>query len=178
MTIDKKAGKKSARNKVRKKTSKRKNASRTLSAQSRKVFRQCLTCGGIVDQMYGKGDNSWCSHCFDWGTICEEIGQLPDPQKYGSWLGEQEEAEEKRKKQIAQEERIDNLFRNPESDSNTQGVQKLKTRKMHTGIYSCPDCCVEFNLFMDETLKCDDCGGPLVSGQLDQYFVDEDEAEN
>ena len=158
--------------------SKRKNAPRTLSAKSRKVFRQCLTCGGIVDQMYDKGGNSWCPHCFDWGSICEEIGHLPDPQRYGSWLGEQEEAEEKRQKEVAEKDRLDKLFGNPESVSKSPGVQKLKTRKMHTGIYSCPECCVEFDLFMDEALKCDDCGGPLVSGQLDQYFVDEDDAEN
>ncbi len=177
MTAKENSEQKNAAKKLRKKTSRRKNAPRTLSAKSRKVFRQCLTCGGIVDQMYGKGDNSWCPHCFDWGSICEEIGQLPDPQKYGSWLGEQEEAEEKRKKEIAEKDRLDKLFGKSDSEITTQGVQKLKTRKMHTGVYSCPDCCVEFNLFMDEALKCDDCGGPLVSGQLDQYFFDEDEAD-
>ena len=169
--------KKSSKKKLRKKTSRRKNAARSLSAQSRKVFRQCLTCGGIVDQKYGKGDNSWCPLCFDWGTICEEIGQLPDPQMYGGWLGEQEEAEKKQQKEFAEKSRLDKLFGIPDTDSKTQGVKSLKTRKTHTGIYSCPDCCVEFNLFMDETLKCDDCGGPLVLGSLDKYFVDEDEAE-
>ena len=177
MTAKENLAERGATKKMRKKKSKRKNAPRTLSAQSRKVFRQCLTCGGVVDQKYGKGDNSWCPLCFDWGTICEEIGQLPDPQMYGSWLGEQEEAEEKRQKEITEKDRLDKLFGNPETDSKTQGVKSLKTRKTHTGIYSCPDCCVEFNLFMDEALKCDDCGGPLVSGSLDKYFVDENEAE-
>jgi len=177
MTTNEKIDSNSGKKKPRKKTSRRKNAPRTLSGQSRKVFRQCSTCGGVVDQKYGKGDNSWCPLCFDWGTICEEIGQLPDPQMYGNWLGEQEEAEEKRQKEIAEKDRLDKLFGNPESVSKSPGVQKLKTRKMHTGIYSCPDCCVEFNLFLDEALKCDDCGGPLVPGSLDKYFVDDDEAE-
>jgi hypothetical protein len=177
MTAKEKFGKKSAKKKLRKKTSRQKNTPRTLSAQSRKVFRQCLTCGGVVDQKYGKGDNSWCPLCFDWGTIGEEIGQLPDPQMYGSWLGEQEEAEEKRQKENAEKDRLDKLFGKTESVSKPPGVQKLKTRKMHTGVYSCPDCCVEFDLFMDEALKCDDCGGPLVPGSLDKYFVDDDEAE-
>lgn len=178
MTTKRKSSKKSATKKSRKKTSKRKKTPRTLSSKSRKVYRQCIHCGGIVDQMYGKGDGSWCPHCSDYDSICERTGTLPDPQLYGSWLVTQEEAEEKRKKEMAQEERIDNLFRNQDPDSRAQGVQTLKTRKTHTGIYSCPNCCVEFNLFMDEALKCDDCGGPLVSGQLDQYFVDEDEAES
>ena len=177
MTTKPSFGKKSSKKQLRKKTSRRKNAARTLSAQSRKVFRQCLTCGGIVDQKYGKGDNSWCPLCFDWGTICEEIGQFPDPQMYGGWLGEQEEAEKKQQKEIAEKNRLDKLFEIPETDSKTQGVKSLKTRKTHTGIYSCPDCCVEFNLFMDEALKCDDCGGPLVAGSLVKYFVDEDEAD-
>jgi hypothetical protein len=177
MAAKEKVERKSAKKKVRKKTSRRKNAPRTLSAISRKVFRQCLTCGGIVDQMYDKGGNSWCPHCYDWGSICEEIGHLPDPQRYGSWLGEQEEAEEKRQKEIAEKERLDKLFGIPETDSKTKGVKCLKTRKTHTGIFSCPDCCVEFNLFLDEALKCDECGGPLVPGSLDKYFVDDDEAE-
>jgi len=168
---------KNAKKKMHKKTSRRKNAPRTLSAKSRKVFRQCLTCGGIVDQMYDKGGNSWCPHCFDWGSICEEIGHLPDPQRYGSWLGEQEEAEEKRQKEIAEKERLDKLFGVPAAASKSLGPEKRKNRKMHTGIYSCPDCCVEFDLFMDEALKCDDCGGPLVPGSLDKYFVDDDESE-
>ncbi len=177
MATKKRLEKKSAKKKLRKKTSRRKNVPRTLSAQSRKVFRQCLTCGGVVDQKYGKGDNSWCPLCFDWGTICEEIGQLPDPQMYGSWLGEQEEAEKKRQKEIAEKDRLDKLFGNPESVSKSPGAQKLKTRKTHTGIYSCPDCCVEFNLFMDEALKCDDCGGPLISGSLDSFFDDDEESD-
>lgn len=177
MTGKENSKQKSAKKKLRNKTSRRKNAPRPLSGKSRKVFRQCLACGGIVDQKYGKGDNSWCPLCFDWGSICEGIGELPDPQLYGSWLGEQEEAEEKRQKEIAEKDRLDKLFGYPATASKSSGAQKMKTRKMHTGIYSCPDCCVEFDLFMDEALKCDDCGGPLVPGSLDKYFVDEDESE-
>ena len=176
MTEERKSGKKTAKKKSSRRTSRQKNEPRILSAKSRKVFRQCLTCGGIVDQMYDKGDNSWCPHCFDWGSIYEEIGHLPDPQRYGSWLGEQEEKEEKRRKEIEEKKRLDDLFRNPSSPSISAKSEVPKTRKMHTGIFSCPDCCVEFNLFMDETLKCDDCGGPLLSGSLDRYLDDCDEA--
>ena len=177
MTAKGNVEKKSANKKLRRKTSRRKNAPRTLSVKSRKVFRQCLTCGGIVDQMYSQGDNSWCPLCYEWGSICEGIGELPDPQMYGSWLGEQEEAEEKRQKEIAEKDRLDKLFGIPASTPKALGTQKPKIRKMHTGIYSCPDCCVEFELSMDDSVKCDDCGGPLISGSLDKYFVDDDDSE-
>ncbi len=80
MTTKRNSSNKSAKKKSRKKKSKQKVAPRTLSAKSRKVFRQCIYCGGIVDQMYGKGDGSYCPLCYAYDSICEEIGQLPDPQ--------------------------------------------------------------------------------------------------
>ncbi len=164
MTTNKKSGKKSSKKKPRKKTSKRKNAPRTLFAKSRKVFRQCISCGGIVDQKYGKGDGSWCPSCFDFDSICEKIGELPDPQMYGTWLATQEEAEEKKRKAAAEKSRASPLFENSAPKSNFFGGANMKTMKKHTGLYSCPKCCVEFDLFMDEDLKCDRCSGPLVSG--------------
>lgn len=178
MSISQDSSKKNAKKRSRKKTSKRKNALRTLSTKSRKVFRQCIHCGGIVDQMYGRGDGSWCPHCFDYDSICERVGTLPDPQLYGSWLSEQEEAEDRKRKEIEEKKRLDNIFGIPSSPTISEKTAVPKTRKMHTGIFSCPECCVEFQLFMDETLKCDDCNGPLLSGPLDGYFDDEDEAEN
>ena len=168
---------KSAKKKLRKKTSKIKNSPRTLSAKSRKVFRQCITCGGVVDQKYGKGDGSWCPLCFDFDSICEEIGKLPDPQLYGSWLATQEEAEEKKRKTAAEKSRANTLFENSAPKSKFFGGANMKTVKKHTGLYSCPKCCVEFDLFMDEDLKCDRCGGPLVSGSLNDYFVDDDDSD-
>lgn len=168
---------KSAKKKLRKKTSKIKNSPRTLSAKSRKVFRQCITCGGVVDQKYGKGDGSWCPLCFDFDSICEEIGKLPDPQLYGSWLATQEEAEEKKRKAVAEKSRANTLFENSAPKSKFFGGANMKTVKKHTGLYSCPKCCVEFDLFMDEDLKCDRCGEPLVSGSLNDYFVDDDDSD-
>ena len=177
MTTDQISGRKKSKKKSRKKTSKRKKAPRTLSAKSRKIFRQCITCGGVVDQKYGKGDGSWCPLCFDFDSICEEIGQLPDPQMYGSWLATQEEAEEKKRKAAAEKSQANASVENFAPKSNFAGGAKMKTVKKHTGLYSCPKCCVEFDLFLDEDLKCDKCGGPLVVGSLDQYFVDDDDSE-
>ncbi len=177
MTTNQNSGKKSPKKKPRKKKSKRKRSPRTLTAKSRKVFRQCIYCGGIVDQMYGKGDGSYCPLCYAYDSICEEIGQLPDPQMYGTWLAVQEEAEEKKRKTAAEKSRENSSFENSASKSNFFGGGNVKTLKKHTGLYSCPKCCVEFDLFMDEDLKCDRCGEPLVSGSLNDYFVDDDDSE-
>ena len=166
MTTRRKLEKKNAKLNSRRKTSSRKNTSKTLSSRSRKIFRQCLSCGGIVDQMYSTGDVSWCPHCFDFGAIDEKIGELPEPQLYGSWLLSQKEAEKEKQQ-------------NPREDSaatlNFGGGATLKTRKKHSGVYSCPECCIEFDLFMHEELKCDECGGPLVSGSLEDQWEDEEE---
>ena len=177
MTAEENLQTKNGKKKSRKKMSRRKNAPRTLTAKSRKVFRQCITCGGVVDQKYGKGDGSWCPLCYGFDSICEEIGELPDPQMYGTWLAVQEEAEEKKRKTAAEKSRENSSFENSASKSNFFGGGNVKTLKKHTGLYSCPKCCVEFDLFMDEDLKCDRCGEPLVSGSLNDYFVDDDDSE-
>ena len=110
MTTNQNSGKKSPKKKPRKKKSRRKKSPRTLTAKSRKIFRQCISCGGTVDQKFGKGDGSWCPLCFDFDSICEEIGELPDPQMYGTWLAVQEEAKEKKRKAAAEKSRANTLF--------------------------------------------------------------------
>ncbi len=177
MTSKEKSEQKNTKISSRKKTPRRKRSTKTLSSRSREIYRQCLSCGGVIEQKYSTGENSWCPLCFDYGSIGEKIGELPDPQLYGSWLFEQKEAEEKERKVAAEKSRKNALFRNPAPTLNIFGGAKMKTRKKHTGVYSCPKCCVEFDLFMDEDLKCDECGGPLVSGSLDKYFVDDEESE-
>ena len=54
-----------------------------------------LSLRGLVDQKWSVGENSYCEHCGGYGSIIENIGELPDPQLYGSWLMRQQEAEEK-----------------------------------------------------------------------------------
>ncbi len=90
---------------------------------------------------------------------------------------QQEEAEEKKRKAAAEKSRANALFENSAPNSNLFGGANMKTVKKHTGLYSCPKCCVEFDLFMDEDLKCDRCGEPLVSGSLNDYFVDDDDSD-
>ncbi len=177
MMTDGKTVNKKAKTKARKKTTPRKKSTKALSPRSRKIYRQCMSCGGVVDQMYSTGDNSWCPHCFDYGSILEEIGELPNPQHYGSWLFEQKEAEEKKQKIAVEISQPKSLMEKPAPAASFFGGKQVKTRKKHTGVFSCPICCVEFELFLDAGLKCDDCGGPLVKGSLDDYYVDEDDAE-
>ncbi len=109
----------------------------------------------------------------------ENIGELPDPQLYGSWLCRQREPARK----------PTSLSPNDSSLSSGGGVASLlsaphkfginmKSRKLHTGIYCCPRCCLEFDLFAEESLKCDECGGQLVSGSLDDHYEDEEGADD
>ena len=49
----------------------------------------------------------------------------------------------------------------------------MKLRKTHTGAYCCPDCCIEYELAGEDSLKCDDCDGPLYQGTLED-LADED----
>jgi len=53
----------------------------------------------------------------------------------------------------------------------------MKTAQPNSGPFCCPKCYVNYNLIAEEVLKCDRCGGPLVSGTVDDYFADEDESE-
>jgi len=109
----------------------------------------------------------------------ENEGTLPDPQLYGSWLYRQREAACK----PTSSRSTDN------SDSSVPGIASwlrdpskiginMKSRKLHSGIYCCPRCCLEFDLFAEESLKCDECGGQLVSGSLDDHYEDEDGADD
>ena len=103
--------------------------------------------------------------------IVENVGELPDPQLYGSWLCRQREPAS------------EPASPSPSNSSLSSGAGvasllpappkfgfNMKSRKLHTGIYSCPHCCLEFDLFAEESLKCDECGGQLVSGSLDDHF--------
>jgi hypothetical protein len=51
----------------------------------------------------------------------------------------------------------------------------MKQKKLHTGLYCCPECCIEYDVVAEEALKCDQCSGPLVSGSLDDYLAGEEE---
>ncbi len=60
--------------------------------------------------------------------------------------------------------------------STWKGIPAMKRKKFHTGTYHCPACFIEFDLVAEESLKCDQCGGPLAKGALDDIWDDgEDE---
>lgn len=129
------------------------------------VYRQCIACGyAQVDPMYGLGKDSWCPECKRTGNVLHCEGQLPDPELYGFWVIE-------KKKQGIPVSVVSPI-------SPTTGVNPVKTRKTHTGAYSCLECMVEYDLVADESLKCDGCGGMLEKGtleELDDGDDDEDE---
>jgi PHP family Zn ribbon phosphoesterase len=54
----------------------------------------------------------------------------------------------------------------------------MKQHKTHTGTYCCPECCIEFDLMAEESLKCDHCGGPLRKGSLEDLWAEEDDLGN
>ncbi len=41
----------------------------------------------------------------------------------------------------------------------------------------CLACFIEFDLVAEESLKCDQCGGPLATGSLDEVWADDEEDE-
>jgi DNA-binding MarR family transcriptional regulator len=56
-----------------------------------------------------------------------------------------------------------------------KGGHPMKRKKVHSGTYHCPACFIEFDLVAEESLKCDQCGGPLAKGPLDDIWADEGE---
>src|SRR5262245_43558894 len=41
--------------------------------------------------------------------------------------------------------------------SSPEGGSFMKRKKLHTGTYHCPACFIEFDVFGEESLKCDQC---------------------
>jgi hypothetical protein len=56
-----------------------------------------------------------------------------------------------------------------------KGDNIMKRKKLHTGTYHCPACFIEVDLVAEESLKCDQCGGPLAKGDLDEVWADDQE---
>jgi hypothetical protein len=50
----------------------------------------------------------------------------------------------------------------------------MKRKKLHTATYHCPACFIELEVVAEESLKCDQCGGPLDTGGLDEVWADDD----
>ncbi len=146
-----------------------KKRGRAVASRPRKrLFHQCQACGALVDPMFGLDWESWCPHCERAGEVYCREGLVPDPVLYGRWLQGQKENTSSPKPDT---ERTDQL-----SHSHLKhGVTTMKRSKTHTGTYSCPDCCIEFDLMAEESLKCDRCGGPLSKGSLEDLWAEEDD---
>ncbi len=57
----------------------------------------------------------------------------------------------------------------------SKGVRLMKRKKLHTGTYHCPACFIEFDLVAEESLRCDQCQGPLAKGPLDDIWDDDED---
>jgi rubrerythrin len=141
-------------------------ASRATSHRKPEMFWQCMACGALVDPKYGAGDDSWCPSCRAAGEVMGMEGQLPSPQMYGAWVARQERDEQERRSTAT----IGEFLRRHQS---TKENEAMKRKKAHTGTYHCPRCFIEFDLVAEESLKCDQCQGPLASGTLDEVWSDE-----
>lgn len=63
--------------------------------------------------------------------------------------------------------------------STWKGASAMKRKKLHSGTYHCPACFIEFDLVAEESLRCDQCQGPLAKGPLDDIWDDsEDEGDD
>jgi DNA-binding MarR family transcriptional regulator len=71
----------------------------------------------------------------------------------------------------------------PRTDASTRafpwkGDVEMKRKKLHTGTYHCPTCFIEFDLVAEESLRCDQCQGPLAKGPLDEIWEDSEGEED
>lgn len=133
---------------------------------SGRLYYQCMHCGAMANPVFGTGEWSWCPSCKKIGEVCCAEGELPDVPLYGHWLESQEKSRNTPSTGFPQAPA-------PLSIHSLQGGISMKTPKHHTGLYCCPECCIEYDLVSEERLQCDECKGPLLKGSLDEYDADE-----
>lgn len=56
-----------------------------------------------------------------------------------------------------------------------KGVSPMRQTRLHTGIFHCPECLIEYTLEADESLACDRCQGLLVAGTLEDVAADDED---
>jgi DNA-directed RNA polymerase subunit RPC12/RpoP len=55
----------------------------------------------------------------------------------------------------------------PTSTLNSRsGDPDMRTKRLYSGLYHCPECVYEVTLTSEPSLKCPDCGGRLYEGKL------------
>src|SRR5438128_10611380 len=105
--------------------------------RQREVIYQCLECGAPADPLYGVGDQSWCHHCSQGGTVIGEEGKFPFPHLYEQWRRNQ-------RHQVQQErEQVDIT---PLHLATSKKAATMHSVKTHTGTFYCPRCWIEGEL--------------------------------
>ena len=56
-----------------------------------------------------------------------------------------------------------------------QGDDDMRSKKLHSGLYHCPECLYEVTLTAEASLRCDDCKGRLCEGELPEEEPYEEE---
>jgi DNA-directed RNA polymerase subunit RPC12/RpoP len=97
------------------------------------------------------------------------------PALYGDWV--RKERERRTNAQGAQSSATTDLL-TPASFPASTGGSSVKTVKTHTGTYLCLSCMTELDLVDETHLKCDDCGGPLLQGTLEDLCDEEGDSED
>jgi DNA-directed RNA polymerase subunit RPC12/RpoP len=137
----------------------------------------------LVDDELVNGDDSWCPHCKEQRLIVAEYGRIPMPSLYGQWMLRQAEKTNAPAAtpvlQVPENTGSPAPLPLPSPISLTRkltfGDTTMKHFKTHTGTYSCLNCYIEYDLTAEKSLRCDDCGGLLVKGTLEELGVaDED----
>ena len=54
------------------------------------------------------------------------------------------------------------------------GDPDMRTKRLYSGLYHCPECVYEVTLTSEPSLKCLDCGGRLYEGKLPEEQDDDD----
>ena len=96
-----------------------------------------------------------------------EEGQLPYPALYATWLARQKREQRERESLAAIDAFLKRSVQKKEEEA-------MKRKKTHTGVYHCPRCFIELDLISEESLKCDQCEGPLAAGSLEAVWEDEE----
>jgi len=64
----------------------------------------------------------------------------------------------------------------PTSTPNSRsGEPDMRTKRLYSGLYHCPECVYEVTLTSEPSLKCPDCGGRLYEGELPEESEDDDD---
>ena len=66
----------------------------------------------------------------------------------------------------------------PSSARAREGDVDMRTKKLHTGLYHCSICAYEVDLTAEASLKCEDCGGRLMTGPLPEPQEDDEDEDD